>query len=131
LRDAFDAEERVLQFELPDLFGDGWRQLGPPLPPGWWLQAGLAAEPVLLQPQTEDAFADPQLLADQGLTEPFLPMQPDGLEFFSHGVAPSILGGASPPRGAGGSLLCYCLFIHVNTSFFIEVSTTLPSKSVS
>ena len=33
--------------------------------------------------------------------------------------------------GAGGSLRCYCLFIHVNTSFLIEVSTPLPLKSVS
>lgn len=50
-------------------------------------------------------------------------VEPDRLELFGHGVAPSILGGASPPRGAGGSLLCYCLFIHVNTSTLFRIGS--------
>ena len=120
----------MLGLELLDLLADGRWELGPRGREDG-LQSGFARQAVLLQPQAEDAFADPQLLADQGLAKPFLPMQPDGLEFFGHGVAPSVLGGARPPRGARGSLLCYGLFIHVNTSFIIEVSTPFLLKSVS
>jgi hypothetical protein len=131
LRDAFDPKGGVLGFEFADLFTNGRRQLGPPLPPGWWLQAGLAAEAIGLQPMFQTALAEVEFLADQGQAEALLLVEPDRLEFFGHGVAPLFLRGARPPRGAVPSLLCYSLFIHVNTSFIIEVSTPLPLKSVS
>jgi hypothetical protein len=121
----------VLGFELLDFIGDGRRQLGTPPPAAHGLQSGLASQPVLLQPHAEDAFADAQLLADQGLTEPFLQMQPNGLELFSHGVAPRCFRAASPPRGALPLLFYYGLFIHVNTPFIIGVSTTFLLNSVS
>jgi hypothetical protein len=95
------------------------------------VQRGLATQAVLLQPQPQATFTDAQLLADQLLAEPFFPMQPDGPELFGHGITAALPVGARPPRGAVPSRLCYGLFIHVNTSFIIEVSTPLPLKSVS
>ncbi|HMH07805.1 MAG TPA: hypothetical protein VK579_14080 [Terriglobales bacterium] len=130
LGDAFDAKGRMLGLELLDFFGDGRRQLGPPPPPGWWLQAGLTAEAIGLQPMFQTALADVEFLADQGEAEPLLPMQSDGLELLSHGVARSFFRAARPPRGAG-LLHCYSLFIHVDTPFIIGVSTTFLLTSVS
>jgi hypothetical protein len=120
-----------LLFQLEDLGGDRRRQSGRSLGGLSWVQRGLAAETILLQPQPQATFTDAQLPADQLLTEPFLSMQPDGLELFGDRVTAALAVGARPPRGAVPSLLCYVRFIHVNTSFIIEVSTPLPLKSVS
>ena len=121
----------MLGLELLDLLADGRRQLGPGGQQRGGLQSGFAGQAIRSQPMIQTALADAQFPADRGEAETLLLVEPDGAELFGHGVAPSILRRARPPRGAGGLLLCYWFFIHVNTSFIIEVSTTLPLKSVS
>jgi hypothetical protein len=130
LGDALDAEGRMRGLELLDLFGDGRGQLGP-RGRDHRLQPGFASQAILLHPMLEAALADIEFGCHEFIAEALLKVQPDGPEFFGHGVAPPSLGRASPPRGASRSLLCYCFFSHVNTSFIIEVSTPLPLKSVS
>jgi hypothetical protein len=131
LGDAFDAKGWMLGLELLDLLADGRGQLGPSSRRWGGLQAGFAGQAVLLHPMLETALAHLEFGGHQLIAEAFLQVQADGPEFFGHGVAPAFLGRARPPRGAGGPLLCYSCFIHANTSFIIEVSTTLPANSVS
>lgn len=121
----------MLRFEFADFFTNGWRQLGAALRREGGCQSRLARESIGFDPQGNTAFADVEFLTHKGQAEALVLIEPDRLEFFGRGVAPSILGGASPPRGARGSLRCYGWFSHVNTSFIIEVSTTFRSKSVS
>jgi hypothetical protein len=121
----------MLSFKLLDLLADGRGQLGWPRGLDDRLQSGFAGQAVLVHPALEAGLADVEFGGHELIAEAFLEMQTDGPEFFGHGVAPAFLGRASPPRGARESLLGYSLFIHVNTSFIIEVSTPLPSKSVS
>jgi hypothetical protein len=52
-------------------------------------------------------------------------------QLLGRGEAPRCFRAASPPRGAVPLPLYDNFFIHVNTPFIIEVSTTLLLKSVS
>jgi hypothetical protein len=131
LGDAFNAKGGMLGLELLDLLADGRWQLGRTR--GWRdrLQSRFARQAILVHPALKAGFAQVQFGGHEFVAEAFLEVQPDGPEFFGHGVAPTFLGRARPPRGARGSLLCYSWFSHVNTSFIIEVSTSFPLKSVS
>lgn len=125
LTDALDAEARVLLLQGDDLLADGRRQFGFGLVAGRRLESGFAGEAIGADPLVQAALADVGLLADDRQAEAFLDIEPDGPELFGQGVAP-VFRRAIPPRGDGRMtllLLDYCLFIHVNTSFIIEVST--------
>lgn len=131
LADAFDAEGRMLGLELLDLLADGRGQLGRARGRDHRLQPGFTGQAVLQDPAMDTALADVQFGGHERQGEALLEVQADGPEFFGHGVAPPFFGRARPPRGAVGGLFYYRWFIHVNTSFIIEVSTTFTLKSVS
>ena len=133
LADALDAESGMLLLQGDDLLVNGRGQLGLGLVARRRLEPGFTAQPVSAHPVFHTALADAGLLADDREAESLLEVEPDNPEFFGRGIAP-IFWRALPPRGderMSPLLLDYCFFIHVNTSFIIEVSTTFSLKSVS
>lgn len=133
LRDAFDAEGRVLLFERHDLGGDGRRELGLALRGG-----SVSLEPLLAEllietdPAREGLLADAGLLSDELAAEALLQIKADGFDFELEGIAAVRFFSPArvPPRGVLVVLLLYwcCFFIHGWHSFLtLECQPLLPS----
>ena len=139
LRDAFDAERRVLLFEFDDFAGDRRRQLGLARmrTTGFIVKTRLAQMAITGHPPVQSADRDVQFGTDGVAGEALLEEQADGAAFELEGVAPGGLGPAArlPPRGEGCSLLLYRLTVffimHANTPFHSGVSTIYPLILVS
>lgn len=109
LRDAFCSEGRIEIFDLEDLLGNGWRQLGlPGMRAGWLiLQACFTQLPILTDPAVERSNGDVQLGGDETASEALFEKELDGSQFEIAGVAVGGFWAArpTPPRGGGAVLL--------------------------